>query len=70
MKPLSTNEKKWLNDRFPKLELNETDKGFTLKGDFTVDMFYYASISEGYVVFPIEEKQRISDKYIYDVYQI
>ena len=70
MKRLSINEKKWLNDRFPKLERNETEKGFTLKGDFTVDMFYDASISEGYVVFPIEEKQRISDKYIYDVYQV
>lgn len=70
MKPLSTNEKKWLNDRFPKLELNETEKGFTLKGNFIVDMFYDASISEEYVVFPTKEEQRTSDKYIYDVYQI
>jgi hypothetical protein len=70
MKHLSPNEKKWLNDRFPKLELNETEKGFTLKGDFTVDMFYDASISGGSIVFPTEEKQRASDEYIYDVYQI
>lgn len=69
MKHLSINEKKWLNARFPKLEVNETEKGFTLKGDFVVDMFYDDSLEEGYVAFPGEEKHS-SDQYIYDVYQI
>jgi hypothetical protein len=69
MKRLSINEKKWLNARFPKLEVNETEEGFTLKGDFIVDMFYDDSLDEGYVAFPGKETHS-SDQYIHDVYQI
>lgn len=69
MKHLSINEKKWLKARFPKLEVNENEKGFTLKGDFIVDMSYDESLAGRYIIFS-DEEARSSGQYIYDVYQI
>lgn len=69
MKHLSINEKKWLNTRFPKLKINETEKGFTLDGDLIVDMFYDESSGGKSIIFPYEDKHS-SDQYIYDVYQV
>ncbi len=69
MKHLSVNEKEWLKARFPKLEINENEKGFVFNGDLVVDMFYDGSVDEGYVIFP-DKNVHSSDQYIIDCYQI